>query len=395
MNQQIKKIATDLLQSAGITPNGNEPWDIQINNEEFYQRIFNEGSLALGETYMDGWWDCKSLDQFFTRILRARLYEKVKADKWLWPKLIWLKLINHQSKKRALEVGRRHYDLGNELFKSMLDSRMNYTCGYWKNANDLDAAQLNKLELSCQKLKLEPGMRVLDIGCGFGAFAKYAVEHYGVSVVGITISKEQYDYAKQNCSGLPIELRFQDYRDLDEQFDRVVSLGMFEHVGYRNYRVYMQKVRDCLQDNGLFLLHTIGGNETTKSSDPWINKYIFPNGMIPSMEQISNASEGLFVMENWANFGAYYDNTLMAWHDRFEQNWERLKEQYDQRFYRMWRYYLLACAGSFRARTNQLWQIVFSKEGLPGGYQEPLFTGIKNKESGNKKTFRILNCHER
>lgn len=390
MNQQIKKIAIDLLHSAGIMPNGNEAWDIQVNNEEFYSRIFNEGSLALGETYMDGWWDCKSLDQFFARILRAQLDQKVKADKWLWPKLIWLKLINHQSKKRALEVGRTHYDLGNELFKSMLDSRMNYTCGYWKNANDLDTAQLNKLELSCQKLKFEAGMRVLDIGCGFGAFAKYAVENYGVDVVGVTISKEQYEYAKQNCAGLPIEIRLQDYRDIHEQFDRVVSLGMFEHVGYRNYRVYMQKVRECLKDDGLFLLHTIGGNQTTKTVDPWINKYIFPNGMIPSMEQISTASNGLFIMENWANFGAYYDKTLMAWHERFEENWDHLKEQYDQRFYRMWRYYLLACAGSFRARSNQLWQIVFSKEGILGGYQEPLFTGIKKRDPGNKKTVRNL-----
>lgn len=386
MNQQIKKIITDLLHLAGITPNGKEPWDIQINNEDFYKRVFNEGSLALGESYMDGWWDCESLDQFFTRILKAQLDEKIKSDKWLWPKLIWLKLLNPQSKKRALEVGRKHYDLGNDLFKSMLDSRMNYTCGYWKNANDLDTAQLNKLELSCQKLKFEPGMRVLDIGCGFGAFAKYAAENYGVNVVGITISKEQYEYARQNCSGLPIEIRFQDYRDIKEQFDRVVSLGMFEHVGYQNYRNYMHKVRDCLKKEGLFLLHTIGGNQTQKVVDPWINKYIFPNGMIPSMKQISQASEGLFVMENWANFGAYYDNTLMAWYDHFEKNWEHLQAHYDQRFYRMWRYYLLACAGTFRARTNQLWQIVFSRDGIPGGYQEPLFTGIRKKEVENKNT---------
>ncbi|WP_454781568.1 cyclopropane fatty acyl phospholipid synthase [Legionella sp. WA2022007384] len=390
MNQQIKKIVTDLLHSAGITPNGNEAWDIQIHNEGLYQRIFNGGSLALGESYMDGWWDCKSLDQFFTRILLAQLDQKIKSDKWLWPKLIWLKLINHQSKKHALEVGRKHYDLGNDLFKFMLDSRMNYTCGYWRNANDLETAQLNKLELSCQKLKLEPGMRVLDIGCGFGALAKYAAEHYGVSVVGITISKEQFEYAKQNCSGLPIEIRFQDYRDVHEQFDRVVSLGMFEHVGYRNYRIYMQKARDCLKDNGLFLLHTIGGDLTRTTADPWINKYIFPNGMIPSMAQISQASEGLFVMENWANFGAYYDHTLMAWHEHFEQNWDRLKEQYDARFYRMWRYYLLACAGSFRARTNQLWQVVFSKNGVPGGYQEPLFTGVKKKGSECKEAISDL-----
>ncbi|PWY53932.1 cyclopropane fatty acyl phospholipid synthase [Legionella qingyii] len=390
MNQQIKKIVTDLLHSAGITPNGSEAWDIQINNEAFYSRIFNGGSLALGESYMDGWWDCKSLDQFFSRVLQAQLDQKIKSDKWLWPKLIWLKLINHQSKKRALEVGRRHYDLGNDLFKSMLDSRMNYTCGYWRNAYDLETAQLNKLELSCQKLKLEPGMRVLDIGCGFGALAKYAAEHYGVNVVGITISKEQFEYAKQNCSGLPVEIRFQDYRDLHEQFDRVVSLGMFEHVGYRNYRTYMQKARDCLKDNGLFLLHTIGGDLTQTTTDPWINKYIFPNGMIPSMAQISHASEGVFIMENWANFGAYYDHTLMAWHERFEQNWDRLKDQYDERFYRMWRYYLLACAGSFRARTNQLWQIVFSKNGVPGGYQEPLFTGIKKRGSENKRSLSDL-----
>ncbi|QMT61855.1 cyclopropane fatty acyl phospholipid synthase [Legionella sp. PC997] len=389
MNQQIKEIVTDLLHSAGITPNGSEPWDIQINNEALYARIFNGGSLALGESYMDGWWECKSLDQFFTRILLAQLDQKIKSDKWLWPKLLWLKLINHQSKKRALEVGRKHYDLGNDLFKSMLDSRMNYTCGYWKNANDLETAQLNKLELSCQKLKLEPGMRVLDIGCGFGALAKYAAENYGVNVVGITISKEQFEYAKQNCSGLPIEIRFQDYRDVHEQFDRVVSLGMFEHVGYRNYRTYMQKARECLKDNGLFLLHTIGGNSTTTTADPWINKYIFPNGMIPSMAQISHASEGVFTMENWANFGAYYDHTLMAWHEHFERNWDYLKEHYDQRFYRMWRYYLLACAGTFRARTNQLWQIVFSKNGVPGGYQEPLFTGVKKRDS-EKKTISDL-----
>lgn len=297
----------------------------------------------------------------------------MKSNKWLWPKLLILKIINHQSKRHALEVGVKHYDLGNDLFKNMLDTRMNYTCAYWDNANDLDEAQRNKLELSCQKLMLQPGMRVLDIGCGFGAFAKYAAENYGVSVVGITISKEQCEFAQQNCAGLPIEIRFQDYRDVNERFDRIISLGMFEHVGYLNYRTYMQKARDCLDDNGLFLLHTIGSNVTTTFCDPWVNKYIFPNGMLPSMTQISKASEGLFVMENWANFGAYYDKTLMAWNDNFERNWGHLKNQYDERFYRMWRYYLLVCAGSFRARSMQLWQIVFSKHGIRGGYLMPNF----------------------
>lgn len=390
MNQQaIKQIVIDLLHSAGISLNGSNAWDIQIHNENFYHRVFNEGSLGLGESYMDGWWDCKSIDQFFTLILEAKLDQKIKSNPWFWPKLLLLKLINLQSKRRAFEVGKKHYDIGNELFKSMLDSRMNYTCAYWRNAHDLDSAQLNKLELSCQKLKLEPGLRVLDIGCGFGALAKYAAENYGVHVIGITVSKEQYEYAKQNCSGLPVEIHFQDYRDVKGEFDRIVSLGMFEHVGYRNYSTYMHKVKDCLKDDGLFLLHTIGNNLSMKTCDPWINKYIFPNGMLPSMQQISQASEGLFIMENWSNFGAYYDNTLMAWHKRFEQNWGQLKQLYDHRFYRMWRYYLLACAGAFRTREMQLWQIVFSKHGVLGGYQEPLFEGIK-RESGNKKTLSSL-----
>ncbi|MGC1183371.1 cyclopropane fatty acyl phospholipid synthase [Legionella sp.] len=372
----VKKIISNLLDSAGIYPNGKEAWDIRIHNEAFYSRVFKEGSLGLGESYMDGWWDCNHLDQFFDRILSADLENKLKSNKWLWPKLFFLKLINHQTKQRALEVGRKHYDLGNDLFKSMLDTRMNYTCAYWQNANNLDEAQVNKLELSCRKLMLKPGMRVLDIGCGFGAFAKYAAEHYGVQVVGITISKEQCDYAQHNCAGLPIEIRFQDYRDLNECFDRIISLGMFEHVGYLNYRAYMQKVHDCLNDNGLFLLHTIGNNVTTTLSDAWINKYIFPNGMLPSMMQISKASEGLLIMENWVNFGVYYDKTLMAWDENFQRNWPYLQKHYDERFYRMWHYYLLSCAGSFRACSMSLWQIVFSKYGMRGGYEVPLFTGV-------------------
>jgi cyclopropane-fatty-acyl-phospholipid synthase len=368
----VKNIICDLLLFAGIHPNGKKPWDIHIHNEEFYSRVFKEGSLGLGESYMDGWWDCDSLDQFFDRIISANLEAKVKSNKWLWPQLLFLKLINPQSKKRAWDVGKKHYDLGNDLFKAMLDEHMNYTCAYWEHASDLNAAQLDKMELCCQKLMLQPGMRVLDIGCGFGAFAKYAATNYGVQVLGITVSKEQYDYAQEHCANLPIEIRLQDYREVQGHFDRIVSLGMFEHVGSRNYRTYMKKVYECLEDKGLFLLHTIGGNTTVNLCDPWITKYIFPNGLLPSMTQISKASEGLFIMENWVNFGAYYDPTLMAWNANFEGHWSGLKEHYDERFYRMWRYYLLACAGGFRARSMQLWQIVFSKQGVRGGYLVPV-----------------------
>ena|SRR5579872_4433152 len=363
--------AIELLKSSGIHLNGENPWDIQIYNHNFYNHVLKYGSLGLGQSYLNRWWECKKLDQFFEKIIRADLENKIKSNKWALFKLGLLKIINLQTKIRSLEVGKKHYDLGNNLFECMLDIRMNYTCGYWKNATNLEDAQRDKLELSCQKLMLKPGMRILDIGCGFGALAKYAAEKYNVNVVGITISKEQYEYAQKNCENLPIEIRFQDYRDVNEKFDRVVSLGMFEHVGQKNYRTYMKIVHQCLNNDGIFLLHTIGNNTSNISGDEWITKYIFPNSMIPSIAQIGKSYEGLFVMEDLHNFGADYDKTLMSWYSNFEQNWSKLKNQYDDRFYRMWRYYLLSCAGLFRARHAQLWQIVFSKQGLKGGYQTP------------------------
>jgi len=369
--KNLMNYVSELLKISGVRLNGNDPWDIQIFNQDFYGYILKYGSLGLGQAYMNRWWECKHLDQFFEKVVRADLESKIKSNTWMLFKLALLKIINLQTKNRSLEVGKKHYDLGNDLFECMLDTRMNYTCGYWKNANNLDDAQRDKLELSCQKLMLKPGMRILDIGCGFGALAKYAAENYGVNVVGITISKEQYQYAQKNCKNLPIEIRFQDYRDVNETFDRVVSLGMFEHVGYKNYHVYMKKVHQCLSNDGLFLLHTIGNNISDISGDEWINKYIFPNGMLPSIAQIGKAYEGLFVLEDLHNFGADYDKTLMSWYSNFEKHWDKLKNQYDERFYRMWRYYLLSCAGMFRARRTQLWQFVFSKQGIIGGYQTP------------------------
>ncbi len=364
-----KSIINELLQQADITINGNKPGDIQVHREEFYGRVLNTYSLGLGEAYMDGWWDCDALDVFFYKLLRASIQEKAKKNLQWTLKILFAKIINLQTKKRALEVGKKHYDIGNDLFKAMLDKNMNYTCGYWKDATNLDDAQIAKMDLTCRKLHLKPGMRMLDIGCGWGALAKYAAENYGVEVVGITISMKQYEYAKQNCLNLPIEIRYQDYRDVSENFDRIVSLGMFEHVGHLNYRTYMETVHRCLSDDGLFLLHTIGTNVSATKADPWISKYIFPNGMLPSIAQIGKAYERLFVMEDWHNFGVYYDKTLMSWNHNFNQHWDTLKSEYDERFYRMWNYYLLISAAGFRARLMQLWQIVFSKKGVLGGYQ--------------------------
>lgn len=364
-----KEIVEELLKKAGVAINGTNPWDIQVKDDRLYGRILTQGSLGLGEAYMDGWWDAERLDQFIDRVISAGLANEIRKDLGTILKIAIAVLTNRQSKRRSFIVGQEHYDLGNDLYENMLDKRLVYTCAYWKDVTTLDEAQEQKLDLVCKKLKLTPGMRVLDIGCGWGSFAKYAAETYGVSVVGITVSKEQVELAQENCKGLPVEIRLQDYRDLNEKFDCIVSLGMFEHVGYRNYREYFRVASRCLDDNGLFLLHTIGDNQSSVHGEPWTEKYIFPNGMLPSISQIGKAIESQFVMEDMHNFGAYYDKTLMAWYENFERHWGKLEKKYGERFFRMWKYYLLSFAGSFRSRNIQLWQIVLSKKGIPGGYE--------------------------
>ncbi len=341
---------------------------IKIHNENFYKRIIFHGSLGLGESYMEGWWDCDNIDELIFHILRANLDKTVKGVQYKFFNHFKAKFLNLQKKSRAFEIGEKHYDRGNELFENMLDKGMNYSCAYWKNAETLEEAQRNKLELICQKILIKPKMKILDIGCGWGGFLKYAAENYNISGVGITVSKEQAEYAKNFCKGLPIEIRLIDYRSLkSEKFDAVVSIGMFEHVGYKNYRKFMKVVNKVLKDDGLFLLHTIGTDTSIKATDPWINKYIFPNGMLPSPLYITKAVEGIFKMEDWHNFGTDYDRTLMCWFKNFDKYWkDKYKEE--NKFYRMWKYYLLSCAGAFRARNIHLWQIVFSKNGVLGGY---------------------------
>lgn len=368
---QSKQLMEALLTKADVRINGDRPWDMQVHNERLYHRVLAQGSLGLGEAYMDGWWDCDQLDEFATRVLRAQLDKAIRGNWRLLLHIASAQLMNRQRTSRAFEIGKRHYDIGNDLYERMLDKRMTYTCGYWNNAASLDEAQEAKLDLVCRKIGLKKGDRVLDIGCGWGSFAKFAAETYGAEVVGVTVSKEQIALGRKRCVGLPIDLRLQDYRKINESFDHIVSLGMFEHVGVKNYRTYMEVAHRCLKDDGLFLLHTIGRNTSGITTDPWIDKYIFPNSLLPSIAQIATSVERLFVMEDWHNFSTDYDKTLMAWWKNVETHWGELAQQqrYDERFHRMWRYYLLMCAGTFRARTNQLWQIVLSKHGVPGGYR--------------------------
>jgi cyclopropane-fatty-acyl-phospholipid synthase len=364
MNSQ--KIIHTIAQNAQIEINGPNPWDIQVHNNQFYDRVMRDGSLGFGEAYMAGWWSSQDVEETVYRLIRSKAREQLSRDPVLVARFMGWKIENwagRTTKQKSFEIAEEHYNLGNELFEAMLDNRMTYSCGYWKEANTIDEAQEAKLDLICRKLKLEPGMRVLDIGCGWGGFLQYASEKYGVEGVGVTVAEEQTEMARQYIDEDKVSVRTMDYRDIPatEQFDAVVSIGMFEHVGSKQYREYMQKVAEVLKEGGLSMVHTIGANSPGKMGDPWITKYIFPNSNLPAIEEIDRSARDLFVMEDWHNFGPYYNTTLRAWFDNFDAAWSELKEQYSERFYRMWTYYLRSTAAAFRARDIQLWQIVFSK----------------------------------
>lgn len=358
------------LAPADIRINGTRDWDIQLYNKNTFKKILTHGNLGFAESYMNGWWDCKRLDLMFANAINAELNRHLigLAKTKIFISRLTYGLFNRQTLARSFKVGQVHYDVGNKLYQKMLDPTMNYSCGYWKNANTLAQAQLNKMELICQKLKLQPGMSLLDIGCGWGSLAAYAAKNYGVHVTGITISKEQQKLAIANVQGLPVEIKLVDYRYVKGEFDRVVSVGLFEHVGPKNYGVFFESVKRLLKKDGLFLLHTIGEEITRYAPDPFLEKYIFPNGKIPSRQQINDASENVFRLEDWHNFGVDYDATLMAWAKNFEESWPEISEDYDDQFYRMWRYYLYSCAAFFRTRQGQLWQLVYCHLNNPGSY---------------------------
>jgi len=372
----VKQRLLSALNDIDVHIGGDRPWDITLHDERLFHRVGRTGLLGLGDAYVDGWWDCPSIDRLFDRALRADLPRMFRFQPATIIRYGLEKLFNRQSLPRARNNIHRHYDLGNDLFETMLDEHMAYSCGYWRHAENLNQAQEAKLDLVCRKLGLEPGMRVLDVGCGWGSFVKYAAEEYGCRVVGITLSREQAEYARRSCKGLQVEIRLQDFREVDEHFDRIASIGMFEHVGPKNHRGFMQMMRRCLSPEGLGLLHTLALSRSwpnlSDSELIWTTNHIFPGGVLPSLSQIGKALDGLLIPKDLENFGNDYNHTLMAWHDNFTRNWPDLKGgQYDDRFYRLWTYYLLSCAGATRSRKYQVWQMVLSPLGLRGGYHRP------------------------
>jgi len=358
-------LVRQLFELAGVRVGGPGPGDIHVQDHRFYERLLRDASLGMGESYMDGWWDTDALDVLLEKILRAGLQDKVKGSPRLRLLTARAIVLNLQSKPRSSRSVEAHYDIGNDLYVRMLDPRMVYSCAYWKNASTLDEAQEAKLDLVCRKLGLEPGMRVLDIGCGWGGFAAYATERYGCSVVGVTLSKAQVTLGRQMWKHLDVDLRLADYREVTGTFDRITSIGMLEHVGPKNHRRFMDVVHGLLPDDGIALIHTISGRHSRRHGTPFVEKYIFPNAVSPSLAQLGTATEGLFVLEDLQNIGPDYERTLLAWWQNFDHAYPELQHRYDERFYRMWKFYLLAAAGASRARDAQVFQLVLTKSGRP------------------------------
>ena len=366
--RNAEKTVRSLLEYADVGTTGTHTWDMQIHNPIVYQQILSRGRLGAGETYMAGLWDCEDLEELFYRLLQSRLDLRFKLAPNIIFTILTSKLFNLNKKSRAFQIGKHHYDIDIELYKKMLDPTLCYSCAYWPGSDNLVEAQQAKLAMICKKLNLQPGMKVLDIGCGWGSFAKYAVENYGVEVVGLTVSAAQADYARNICKDYPITIKVQDYRDEHGKYDIIVSVGMFEHVGRKNYKTYMQVIDRCLREDGLALVHSIGLNAPVTAPDPWIDKYIFPNGDLPTMAAMARAMESYFIIEDWHNFGFDYSKTLVAWHDNLNNHKDYVQQTMGSQFFRMWNYWLLSCAGVFRARQMQLWQVVLSKSGLKHGF---------------------------
>ena len=372
-NPKSQDWLAQLLASADIHLNGSRPWDIQIKHPQTLQRLLSQGGSALGESYMDGWWECQAIDLMVERAMRAGLQEKLAT-----PRAWWESFKGGMRPRDGVDqsriVGRMHYAVGNQVFQAMLDPYMAHSCAYWvEGAQTLEEAQIAKLEMVCRKLQLRPGMRVLDMGCGWGSFMRYAAEHYGVTVLGLSNVPHQIELGKTLARHLPVQFELSDYAQFNtdgkSKFDRIVSIGTFEQLGQAHVAAFFETAKRCLKDDGWMLLQTQGKSNRQRLLDAWNDKYIYPQGYLPRLDEVTQASEAHFVVEDVHNIGADHDRTLLHWHQRFEMAWPQLRLSHDERFYRMWRFHLLSSAASFRTRHHQMWQLVLSPKGLHKVYR--------------------------
>ena len=358
------RIVEEMLAEAGVAINGPRAWDIRVHNPALFKRILQEGSLGFGESYMDGWWECERLDMLFTRILQAGVDERLPKSLSDIARVAYARLFNRQS--RALAGGQRALRHRQRPVPGDARSLHAILLRLLERGADARASAAGQAADDLRKTAAEAGHDAAGYRLRLGRVGAVC----GAKLRRLGARRDHFRRAAEagagTLRGLDVEILLQDYRDLDRQFDRIVSVGMFEHVGPKNYETYFSVAARNLKPDGLFLLHTIGSNQTDLNVDAWIDKYIF-NGCLPSVRHIAEASEGRFVMEDWHNFGADYDRTLMAWLENFKRAWPQLAGGYSERFERMFTYYLNACAGAFRSRNIQLWQVLFSPAGVEGG----------------------------
>lgn len=357
-------IISNLLEKMDIQVGGNRAWDIQIHSPDFARRVMTMGGLGLGDSYIEGDWDANSVDSFINHILRARLDKEIKS--------FGMSISSLKSRFHSLAKGQKPWkfqdvlrNLPNEFFEAILGTNMSFTSGYWAaGAKTLEEAQQARRDMTCKKLNLKQGMRLLDAGSGWGGFSAFAAEHYGVECVCISSFKGQHEWASQHYAHLPIEFVQNESLMLDGMFDCIVSIDRFEHLPQKNYRVYLEMGDRILEEDGLLLLQSTGKNERRLNGKHWFDTHILQNNSLPTIAQIAGATNGLFVMEDMHNFGSDYDKTLMAWYQNFEAAWPALQKQYkfDEKLYRTWKYYLLSSAGAYRANDLQQWQCIFSKQ---------------------------------
>ena len=359
------KITKAILSPIDVEIGGNRPWDIQVRDPRFYRRVLLEGALGLGESYMEGMWDCADLEELVYRFIRGGVERVVQ----LLPNVVGLNLVanvlNRQTKTKSLRVAREHYDLDNDLFFNFLGKYHNYSCAYYRDTEDLDVAQLQKMNLICDKLGLTATDRVLDVGGGWGEIARHMATRHGCKVTSINISEEQMRYSREHCRGTSVDIVRRDYRDLDGEYDKIAVIAMLSHVGYKNYRTMFETLHRHLVPDGIVLVETVGANVSLAHCNPWLDRYIFPGAQFPSIKQIAEAVEGLFVIEDIHNFGPSYTKTLRAWNANFQRNWPTLAKRYDERTRRMFEFFFLTVAAFFRARDHQNWHLVLSRQGAP------------------------------
>ena len=342
--------------------------EIIIKNDIFFNKLLDRGELGLAESYMDGDWESNDLGNLLKKLMFYQDILESKA-KYQTINFLYLKIFstyesffNTNTLIKSPENIQKHYDVGNDLYNKMLGTTMQYTCAYFnKDDMTLDEAQESKMDLIAKKLDLKEGMDVIDIGCGFGSMANYLAKKYKVKVTGVTLSPEQKNFSDEYFGNENVSIEVKDYRLVRGKFDRVYSVGMFEHIGSKNYKEYFDKCYDLLKDDGIMFCHTMGiSRPNYHQNEYFASKYIFPEGELPDMLNLTEGYSEKWRLEDFQNIGISYSKTFDAWRENIG-NWETL-EGYDERFKRMWEYYLHLFAENFRCQNFLLFQNVFTKK---------------------------------